>query len=164
VTGSATPTLRPARPEEAAAISALALRSKAHWGYDEAFLAACRAELTWTAAQCASGDVVVAERDGVLVGFYALGRGTSGAGELDACFVAPPAIGSGVGGVLLRAALDEARRRGWRTLALDADPDAVGFYLHHGARRVGEVASGSIPGRVLPRLEFATSRTVSDRG
>ena len=58
MTGPTSPaTLRAARPEEAAAISALALRSKAHWGYDEAFLAACRAELTWTAAQCGSGDV-----------------------------------------------------------------------------------------------------------
>ena len=30
--------LRPARPGEAAALSDLALRSKAHWGYDQAFL------------------------------------------------------------------------------------------------------------------------------
>jgi len=37
---------------------------------------------------------------------------------------------------------------------LDADPDAEPFYLHHGARRIGEVPSGSIPGRMLPRLAF----------
>jgi GNAT superfamily N-acetyltransferase len=142
--------LRAARPEEAARISDLALRSKAHWGYDAAFLEACRAELTWTAEQCGSGDVVVAERDGSLVGFYALGDG-----ELDACFVDPAAIGSGVGGVLLAGALEAARRRGWATLRLDADPGAEGFYLRYGARRVGVSASGSVPGRVLPRLEFA---------
>lgn len=154
--------LRPARPGEAAAISALALRSKAHWGYDEDFVAACREELTWTPGQCASGDVVVAEREGTVVGFYALGRAPDGAlddasgaaGELDACFVEPSAIGSGVGGALLRHALAHARRRGWRTLVVDADPGAVGFYRHHGARQVGEAASGSIPGRYLPRLEF----------
>lgn len=152
----ATP-LRPARPDEAALISALALRSKAHWGYDEAFLAACRRELTWTAAQCASGDVVVAERHGAVVGFFALGGEATGRGELDACFVDPPAIGTGVGGVLLRGALEEALRRGWRTLTLAADPGAVAFYEHHGARRVGEVASGSVPGRTLPLLELAVS-------
>jgi GNAT superfamily N-acetyltransferase len=144
--------LRPARPEEASLISELALRSKGHWGYDAAFLDACRAELTWTAEQCASGEVVVAERDGTVVGFYALSSGSGG--ELDACFVDPPAIGSGVGGVLLRDALAAARRRGWATLALDADPGAEGFYLRHGARRVGESPSGSVPGRVLPRLAF----------
>ncbi|WGL53443.1 GNAT family N-acetyltransferase [Nocardioides sp. BP30] len=150
--------LRAARPEEAALISDLALRSKAHWGYDAAFLEACRAELTWTAEQCGSGDVVLAERDGRVVGFYALGVGaTPDRGELDACFVEPAVIGSGVGGVLLRGALIEARRRGWRRLALDADPGAEGFYLRHGARRVGEAPSGSLPGRLLPRLEFVLS-------
>ena len=41
--------IRPARPEEAAALSDLALRAKAHWGYDNAFLKAYRAELTVTA-------------------------------------------------------------------------------------------------------------------
>lgn len=150
--------LRPARPEDAALVSELALRSKAHWGYDAAFLEACRAELTWTAEQCGSGDVVLAERDGRVVGFYALGLGAApDRGELDACFVEPAVIGSGVGGVLLRGALAEARRRGWRRLALDADPGAEGFYLRHGARRVGEVPSGSVPGRLLPRLEFVLS-------
>ncbi|MEU4236164.1 hypothetical protein [Actinoplanes sp. NPDC026619] len=39
-------TIRPARPGEAAALSELARRSKAHWGYDEGFLDACRADLT----------------------------------------------------------------------------------------------------------------------
>ena len=100
-----------------------------------------------------------------MVGFYALGAPTSalaGHGELAACFVDPPAIGSGVGGVLLRHALAEARRRGWHTLALDSDPGAVAFYLHHGARQVGESASGSIPGRVLPRLEFALRSSGSE--
>jgi GNAT superfamily N-acetyltransferase len=146
--------MRPARPEEAEVVSALALRSKAHWGYDAAFLDACRAELTWTPTRCGSGDVVVAERDGVLVGFYAVAA-TEAGGELEACFVDPPVIGSGVGGVLLRHALAEARRRGWRALRLAADPGAESFYLHHGARRVGEVPSGSIPGRTLPCLQFS---------
>ena len=39
-----TPRVRPARPDEAEALTALVLRSKAHWGYDEAFTAACRDE------------------------------------------------------------------------------------------------------------------------
>jgi hypothetical protein len=31
-------TIRPARPDEADHLTALCKRSKAHWGYDEAFL------------------------------------------------------------------------------------------------------------------------------
>ena len=38
--------VRPAVPAEAGEISAMALRSKGHWGYDAAFLEACRADLT----------------------------------------------------------------------------------------------------------------------
>ena len=47
-----TATVRAARPAEAEAISALALRSKAHWGYDPAFLEACREDLTIDPAWC----------------------------------------------------------------------------------------------------------------
>lgn len=146
-------TLRPTRTDEAPAISALALRSKGHWGYDPDFLEACRAELTWSADDLASGDVVVAERKGVLVGFFVL-AGDGDRGELDALFVDPPAIGTGVGGVLMRAALETACDRGYRTLGIDADPGAEPFYTRYGARRVAEVPSGSIPGRLLPRLEI----------
>jgi hypothetical protein len=38
--------IRKARPDEAGELTELALRSKAHWGYDEAFMASCREELT----------------------------------------------------------------------------------------------------------------------
>ena len=38
--------LRRALPDEAANLSALALRSKALWGYDAAFMEACRSPLT----------------------------------------------------------------------------------------------------------------------
>ena len=145
--------IRPATGAEAGEISALALRSKAYWGYDEAFLEACRAELTYAAEDCASGDVFVAEADGVLAGFCVV-RGSGDEGELEALFVDLPWIGTGAGGRLLRHALDVARARGIVRLVLDADPGAEPFYAHHGARRTGEVPSGSIPGRTLPRMVF----------
>ena len=53
--------IRPASAGEAAALSALALRSKAHWGYDAAFLDACRAELTLRDDELASRRTLVAE-------------------------------------------------------------------------------------------------------
>jgi hypothetical protein len=39
-------TLRTPRPDEATILTELCLRSKAVWGYDEAFMLACRNELT----------------------------------------------------------------------------------------------------------------------
>jgi len=56
---------------------------------------------------------------------------------------------------LLRDARDHARCLGYELLTIDADPYAEAFYVHGGAVRSGETPSGSIPGRMLPRLELA---------
>lgn len=145
--------LRTARTYESSALSELALRSKGHWGYSADFLEACRAELTVTPQRCASGAVTVAVRGDRILGFHVL-EGEPPDGELAALFVDSDVIGTGVGGRLLRHALGSAVRQGFRTLVLEADPGAESFYVRHGAVRIGEVASGSIPGRVLPHLRF----------
>lgn len=146
--------IRPARAGEAAALSALALRSKGHWGYDATFLDACRSELTLRDDELVGRRTVVAELDGALAGFGTL-EGDPPYGELGMLFVEPAAIGRGVGGALLAALVSRARALGFTRLAIDADPNAEAFYLAHGAVRVGEVASGSVPGRVLPQLRIS---------
>ncbi|TQJ09749.1 acetyltransferase (GNAT) family protein [Lapillicoccus jejuensis] len=149
-----TPSLRPGTPGEARLLSDLALRSKAHWGYDAAFLAACRDDLTLGAG--AAERSVVAEADGRVAGFHLLLAEDSEArvGRLEMLFVDPAALGGGVGRLLVQDAVSRAAARGWRTLRLDADPHAEAFYLRLGARRVGEVPSTAVPGRVLPLLEL----------
>jgi GNAT superfamily N-acetyltransferase len=149
--------LRDARRDEGERLSALALRSKAHWGYSDEFLAACRAELTFDPGAQPTGRMRVAEEDRRVLGF-SLVEGEPPHGELAALFVDPTAIGTGCGGLLLRDALDGAARAGFRSLILDADPGAEPFYLHLGAHRIGESPSGSIAGRMLPRLEFRLPR------
>jgi N-acetylglutamate synthase-like GNAT family acetyltransferase len=148
--------LRPARPGEAAALSALALRSKAHWGYDEAFLERCRAELTVSEQDLARLLTVVAERDGRVVGFAAVAVQRSEP-ELDLLFVEPDAIGTGAGGALLRAACAAAQERGIDALVVVSDPNAEGFYRAHGAVLVGERPGAGV-GRMLPVLRIATVR------
>ena len=146
-------TLRLAAPAEADALSRLALRSKGHWGYDDEFLAACRIELTLQPEQCDGVHTVVAARGGALLGFYRL-AGEAPVAELADLFVDPMAIGRGVGATLLADAVDRARALGVSRLVIDVDPHAAGFSVRMGARRVGSVASSSIVGRELPRLEF----------
>jgi GNAT superfamily N-acetyltransferase len=149
--------VRPARPDEAAAVTALALRSKAHWGYDDAFLEACRPELTWTAEQIEQQDVLVAEEEGRLLGTTARG-GTEPDGGLWAVFVDPEQHGRGIGRALAEAVLARAADDGFHSLTIAADPNAEGFYLALGAARVGEVPSDLLPGRVLPLLRFELLR------
>jgi GNAT superfamily N-acetyltransferase len=143
--------VRAARPGEAGAISALALRSKGHWGYDAAFLEACRDDLTIDPAWCDGTRLVVAEEDGVLLG-YARVAGEPPVGELAGLFVDPAAMGRGVGGLLLRHAAGIAADLGMHTLEIDSDPYAEPFYRHAGAVRTGEAVSTVDPDRRLPHL------------
>jgi GNAT superfamily N-acetyltransferase len=146
-------TVREARPDEAAAISALAFRAKAHWGYDDAFMAACRAELTWSPEEVEQHDVLVWEQDGRLLGATAR-IGAEPDARLWAVFVDPAAHGRGIGRALLEALLARARDAGCRSLSIGADPNAEGFYRAVGARRVGTVPSDTLEGRVLPLMRF----------
>ncbi|MFJ5120675.1 GNAT family N-acetyltransferase [Kitasatospora sp. NPDC088548] len=148
--------IRPARPEEAELLSALALRSKAHWGYDEAFLAACRDELTLDADGIERQRTMVVEEpvaagDSRVLGFATL-VGAPPQGELGMLFVEPDTIGRGVGGRLFQHLREQAVALGFHRLTIDADPNAEPFYLAMGATRIGVTPSGSIPGRELPLL------------
>ncbi|AEN09959.1 MULTISPECIES: GNAT family N-acetyltransferase [unclassified Streptomyces] len=146
--------VREGRPAEAAELTALALRSKAHWGYDEGFMAACREELAVRPADVTARRTAVAERDGRILGFTML-DGAPPEGALGMMFVEPDAIGQGVGRLLFGHAREQARRLGFTLLTIDADPNAEPFYTAMGAVRVGAVPSGSVPGRMLPLLELA---------
>jgi GNAT superfamily N-acetyltransferase len=145
--------VRAARPVEAGLLSELALASKGHWGYDAAFLEACRDELTLTAEDVVVQRAAVVERDGRVVGFCTL-VGDPPELELGMMFVDPAHVGGGVGRELWAHARALARRLGAERVTIDADPHAEAFYLAMGAVRIGEVASESIPGRSLPRLEY----------
>jgi hypothetical protein len=54
--------VRQARLEELPGLSELCLRSKAVWGYDQAFLEACRSELTLLPEELRTTLVAVAEK------------------------------------------------------------------------------------------------------
>lgn len=149
--------LRPAVPGEAGVLSALIFRSKQSNGYDAAFMAACRAELTVAETDIAAGRYHVAEdARGVLLGCACLrDTGRAGVGEVAMMFVAPEAKRRGIGQALMARLVLEARATGLIRLELDADPAACAFYQAQGFCEVGLVPSGSISGRMLPRLALS---------
>lgn len=136
-------------------LTALALVSKAHWGYDEAFMARVRDELVVT-EEAIEGGLVYVEADETSEGprgFYSFADPEGESVGLDMMFVAPEEIGRGVGGRLLSHARATARGRGWSVLLIEADPFAAGFYEHAGAILVGVKRSWS-SGRDLPYYEL----------
>jgi predicted N-acetyltransferase YhbS len=148
--------IRLARIEEASALSELCLRSKAAWGYDEAFMALVRITFEGIQEQVAAGDVWVATgADGEVAGMVALGPSEQpDTLDLDKLFVEPQRIRSGVGSALVAHAIDEARRRGAKRLTILSDPYAAGFYERNGARLIGQAPSDAIPGRSVPLYEI----------
>jgi GNAT superfamily N-acetyltransferase len=149
--------LRAARGGEAATLSELAVRSKAHWGYSTEFLMACRAELTVDPADIDAGRVIVATRRGSVAGFSNV-TGEPPVADLDMLFVEPAHIGTGVGAALFDALRATAVAARFTVLRIESDPFALGFYESRGAVQVGEASSASIPGRALPLLELDLTR------
>ncbi len=145
--------LRAARPAEAETLTALCLRSKAVWGYDAAFIAACRAELTITAQDFARSQIQVAVQDGRIIGMAQLAQHGRIA-DIDKLFVDPAALRTGAGRQLFAWCVETARAAGAVAITVVADPDAAGFYRRMGMQDDGTVASGSIPGRKLPKLHL----------
>lgn len=149
--------IRPARATEAGILTDLALRSKAHWGYDAQFLEACRDELTVAANEVTRRRAMVADRGGHILGFTTL-EGEPPTGVLGMMFVDPQAIGQGIGRLLFEHNIAAGRDLGFTQLTIDADPNAEPFYRAMGAVRIGNVPSGSIAGRVLPQMVVTIQR------
>src|SRR6266851_8363741 len=156
------PIVRPARAGEGECLTALCVRSKAHWGYDAEFMRLCTTALTVSEASIAAGRVLVAtDAAGRAIGTVSVAEGDEMA-ELALMFVDPPAIGGGTGRTLFEEAVRLARRLGYRRMTILADPNAAAFYERMGARFVRNAPSDAIPGRTLPLYEYdLTSETVS---
>ncbi len=146
--------IRSAKVDEALALHDLSLRSKAHWGYDAAFMALAAPKLVLPAELLAAGRVFVAELSASLAGVAAIlppdGDGTA---ELEHLFVDPPAMGRGVGAALLSACLKLASGEGACRVRALADPQARPFYERQGFRWLGDAPSDAIAGRMLPLME-----------
>ncbi|HKU06062.1 MAG TPA: GNAT family N-acetyltransferase [Bradyrhizobium sp.] len=137
--------------EELPALSELCMRSKAVWGYDAAFMEACRGELSLTPADLLSSRIAVAAQDATVLGVAQV-RMIGSDADLQKLFVEPAVLRGGVGRVLFAWALDAARAMGAVRMIIEADPDSAPFYRRLGARDSGLAPSGSIAGRMLPRL------------
>ncbi|HKU98940.1 MAG TPA: GNAT family N-acetyltransferase [Vineibacter sp.] len=144
--------IRAAQVHEAEALTALCRRSKRHWGYDDTFMARSALSLAVPIDAIAETRVLVAHGvdSAAILGMAELSPVADGLIELDKLFVDPPAIGRGVGAVLLKHAIAVAREHGARTMVILADPNAAVFYEKMGARFLRMAPSDAIPGRQLP--------------
>lgn len=159
--------IRRARPDEANALSELAVRAKSHWGYPPVWIRLWRADLTLTQEYLSSHAGLVAIEYDRLIGCCVVElREREQGASLEHVWVEPACQGRGVGRTLVTHALDIAVRAGVSRVAVIADPFAEGFYLKLGASRVGAVPAPmpGAPGRLLPLLEFGLAHVAWERG
>jgi GNAT superfamily N-acetyltransferase len=144
--------IRKAITEETPVLTQIAHDAKRHWGYPESWINHWQNDLTISPEFVAANQVYVAERDGELLGFYALIlRGEKA--ELDHLWVAPAYMGTGVGKELFLHAMQQAAKKNVSAVEIVSDPNAEGFYRKMGAYRDGEsIAEIDGSPRILPRL------------
>ena len=151
--------LRRARPNEAAGLSALAMRSKASWGYDQDFMTRVAPEFAITAEMFSHSRIVIAHDAEELLGYYRLQLRGADETYLHDLFVDPTAIGTGIGRLLFESAVADARDAGARAIVFESDPNAEPFYLHLGAIRTGRNQSLSDSKRLLPVMQYIVRST-----
>lgn len=149
--------IRRAERADAEALTSLAHAAKRHWGYPDDLIELWKPDLTVTVEFIQALRVYCAVAGAEIRGFYALSQ--DGAGfELEHMWVDPRHMGAGIGARLFRHAVSMVRSMGGSSLEIASDPNAEGFYLRMGARRIGTVASKP-QGRELPLLIFELDRS-----
>lgn len=146
--------IRYAVPEDAEALSQVALSAKAHWGYPEKLMQAWTPELTFSPEYFNDNESWIAIVDDRPVAFYTL-QDRAGTAWIENLWVLPNYIGKGVGRQLFLHALSRAHELGYKTLQLEADPNAAAFYEKMGMSKVSERHT-KVDGqpRVLPIMEI----------
>ena len=146
--------IRRAIPEEADVLSEIAISAKQHWRYPEHWMQIWIPQLTFTPEYFEMNPSWVAEQDKTPIAFYTL-LDRDAKAWLENMWILPEFIGRGVGKQIFEHALSQARERGWKSLQLEADPNAAGFYEKKGMRKIGET-SYELDGqpRILPIMEI----------
>ena len=155
-------TLRPARDAECKILDDICYRSKAHWGYDAAFMESVRDQIrvrpdairvgrVWVAVDTADRPLGVVEVDPI----------DDATADLTLLFVAPENLRRGIGRALYDKARALARQLGARELLIYSDPHAATFYASMGATRIGAEPTG-YQGRLLPKFSAPIAPTPAD--
>ena len=143
--------IRPARPAERSSLESLQWRASLSNSGDREVLLANPDAIALPIEQITNGDVFLAERNGVTVGFASVVPRSDGDAELDALFVEPTLWRSGIGRMLVEHCVTVARERSSRILHVVGNPHAESFYIACGFRTSGSVDTRFGPGLAMQR-------------
>jgi ribosomal protein S18 acetylase RimI-like enzyme len=105
----------------------------------------------------------LAQREGRVLGFAATRRIDAGSVELAGIVVLAGAVGSGIGGRLMQAALASAATEGYERMIVKTEADnerALGFYESHGFRRAAAMTE-DVEGVPIDLIELGLDLTAA---
>ena len=146
--------LRRAYPMDAGILSRISFSAKAYWGYPKRWMEIWEPHFTFLPEYFEENESWAAELNNTPIAFYTL-QDKDGNAWLENLWVFPEYMRQGVGKQLFLHAVETACQRGYKTMQLEADPNAVGFYEKMGMCKIGERQSAiDNQPRVLPIMEM----------
>lgn len=145
-----------ARTHDAESLTELTLRSKNYWNYGEDLMAQWRDELTITGDYIRKNSTFKILKNKKVIGFYSFSKKSDDVVKLDNLFIDPDYIGQGFGKLLFTDFKARVTTLNFKTVTLDADPNAELFYKKLGFKVVGKLPS-IIKNRFLPVMELELS-------
>lgn len=147
--------VRKAKIDEIEVLSKLALESKSYWGYDEDFIHKCIPLLTIKSEDFMNTVTFLFEENKNILGFYQLREINKTDVDLDKFFIAPNSIEKGIGRQLFTHAKEIAKELGYKSLIIESDPNAKGFYEKQGGKFIGFTSSQVNASRKLPNYSLS---------
>lgn len=148
--------IRPAHMGEDVLLTELALRSvQQQWDYPSDFMEWEPEAITVGPEHLSEMITSVLEDEGRVIGFYVL-RGEAPEMELSRMMIEPAMTGTGCGKQLWDHAVETAQALGVRTMTIDSDPNAEGFYQRMGAETIGQHdwSPPMMPGWRVKKMRF----------
>jgi GNAT superfamily N-acetyltransferase len=143
--------IRCACPKDSEVLTALAVRSEGHWGFDATFLETFRQVYAITADFLAQHPTFVAESEGSVAGFYSLALKENHA-FLEYLYVDPAHIGKGLGLFLWNHLAAYCQEHQLTEVQLICGPEPKPFYQKLGAVDVETLESKLQAGRKVFRM------------
>lgn len=142
-------------PKQAEILRHIARKSKQHWGYNADYMKLWNYDLTLTPQFIANNPVYYALVDDQIVGFYGFELQVIPV-NLKHFWVIPGSVGMGIGKLMFSHAVKYLTLSDVDLFQVVAEPNAEGFYLQMGGRKVGSKSMSSLE-QVFPVIEFAVA-------
>ncbi|AOY74908.1 GNAT family N-acetyltransferase [Clostridium formicaceticum] len=145
--------IRRAEAFESEALTNIAARSEAYWGYDSTFMKNFKRLYRVTEKFIIDNPTYAIVEGKEIIGFYGI-LSTETETSLEFLYIEPTFIGKGYGKLLWTHMVSICRCHGIKEIALVTSPQAKEFYSKMGAKYIGDVDSIVAENKKVPKFIY----------